>query len=419
MSVTTRRRAPWRAATAFAALSSALVLMAAVRVAPASAASPGRGGFVPITPFRLLDTRESRGLPYTGPAFGTGETRTFNVYSAGNFQIPNGQVGSVALNVTAVDSAGAGHLVVWPSDAPKPTASVLNYGGGDTVPNAVAVKVSAAGSFNVYAHIATHVVVDVMGYYAPAPGDSPDGGGFVGVTPKRLMDTRERIGASTLGDGGEVTLGVTGAGAAPGSASAVVLNVTVTNPTNGGFVSVWPSGVAQPTVSNLNYVRGQTVANQVTVKVGSGGSVEVFSKFRTDVIVDIMGWYAGGSPAPGGFVPLSPVRVMDSRLILGDVNYDAVTDSVILHLLGGNGLPTSGVGAVSLNITAVEPDAASYLTVWPDGAARPLSSNLNFVVTQTVPNAVSVGLGNEGGVEFYSPAFMDLVADLGGYFTRA
>jgi hypothetical protein len=137
------------------------------------------------------------------------------------------------------------------------------------------------------------------------------------------------------------------------------------------------------------------------------------------VIVDIMGWYAGGSPAPGGFVPLSPVRVMDSRLILGDVNYDAVTDSVILHLLGGNGLPTSGVGAVSLNITAVEPDAASYLTVWPDGATRPLSSNLNFVVAQTVPNAVSVGLGNEGGVEFYSPAFMDLVADLGGYFTRA
>jgi len=282
MNATTRRRAPLRALSVLVALSSAIVLTTTVHVAPASAASPGRGGFVPITPFRLLDTRESRGLPYSGPAFGIGETRTFNVYSAGNFQIPSGQVGSLALNVTAVDSAGAGHLVVWPSDAPKPTASVLNFGGGDTVPNAVAVKVSASGSFNVYAHNATQVVVDVMGYYAPAPGDSPDGGGFVGVTPKRLMDTRERIGAGTLGDGGQVSLNVTGAGAAPASAGAVVLNVTVTNPTNGGFVSVWPSGVSQPTVSNLNYVRGETVANQVTVKVGSGGSVEVFSKFRTD-----------------------------------------------------------------------------------------------------------------------------------------
>jgi hypothetical protein len=352
-------------------------------------------------------------VPYGTPALSSAETRTFNVYKAGNGQVPGGQVGSLSLNVTSVGAVGPGFLAVWPSDAAKPTASVVNYSGGDTVANAVAVRVAADGSFSVFTQTSTNIVIDVMGYYAATPGSTPDGGGFVGLTPKRLMDTRDGLGARRFGAGGTARLNVTGTGAAPANAAAVILNVTVTGPAAPGYFSVYPAGIGRPDVSNLNYGPLQTVANQVTVKVGASGSVDLFSQSATDVVIDIMGWYAPGPAAPGGFVPLSPVRVMDSRIIVGDVTYDPVTDSVILHLAGGFGGVPAGASAVSLNVTVVEPDGESYLTVWPDGAAKPLSSNLNFVAGSTVPNAVAVGLGVEGGVEFYTPVFPELVADLG------
>ena len=181
---------------------------------------------------------------------------------------------------------------------------------------------------------------------------------------------------------------------------------------------MWPTGAARPVASNLNYVAGVTQANQVTVKVGAGGAVSLFAQNSADLVVDIMGWYAGGAPTAGGFVPLDPVRVMDSRKNLGDVSYDPATDSVILHVGGTNGVPTAAA-AVALNVTAVFPIGEGYLTVFPDGNSRPLSSNLNFVTDQIVPNAVTVGLGAEFGIEMYSPAFLDVLVDLAGYYTAA
>ncbi|MGO9301335.1 MAG: hypothetical protein ACLQEG_13500, partial [Acidimicrobiales bacterium] len=59
---------------------------------------------------------------------------------------------------------------------------------------------------------------------------------------------------------------VTGLGTVPATASTAVLNVTVTNPTDAGFLTVFPEGeTPMPTVSNLNFSSGETVANLVTV----------------------------------------------------------------------------------------------------------------------------------------------------------
>lgn len=394
-----------------------VALAALVVVTPGRAdAAPGRGGFVPITPFRLVDTRGAAGVPYGGPFFAAGAVRTFSAYQGSG--IPPGAVGSLALNVTAVGPPGAGYLTVWPTGEAMPTASVLNYEGGQVVPNAVTVKVSAAGTFNVFAQTPTNVVIDIMGYYANTAG-SPDGGGFQGIPPKRLMDTRERLGSARFTSGASANLAVVTAGGAPAGAVAVVLNVTVTGTSGPGFLTVWPTGRARPVTSNLNYTAGQTRANQVTVKVGANGAVSLFAQTATDVVVDIMGWYAGGAPTPGGFVPLDPVRLMDSRINSGDASYDPSTDSVILRIGGGpSGVPV-GASAVALNVTAVFPLVEGYLTVFPDGKPRPLSSNLNFVTDDVVPNAVTVGLGAESGIELYSPAFLDVLADLAGYYTAA
>ena len=74
--------------------------------------------------------------------------------------------------------------------------------------------------------------------------------------------------------------------------TAVVLNVTVTNPTAPSYLTVWPDGAAQPLASDLNYVAGLTVPNLVVVKLGANGSIDLFNAAgTTDVVVDVVGWY--------------------------------------------------------------------------------------------------------------------------------
>ena len=111
-------------------------------------------------------------------------------------------------------------------------------------------------------------------------------------------------------------LNVTGVGGVPPTgATAVVLNVTVDAPLTSGFITAWPSGEAQPTVSNLNYVAGQTVPNLVTVKVGANGKVNLYnSEGFTSLIADVVGYYTAASAGcPGRFTAVTPKRVLDTR----------------------------------------------------------------------------------------------------------
>ncbi|MGW6984923.1 hypothetical protein ACWGE1_36640, partial [Streptomyces sp. NPDC054932] len=97
-------------------------------------------------------------------------------------------------------------------------------------------------------------------------------GTFVPVTPARLLDTRSGAGApvAKVGAGQSVNVKAAGrAGVPAAGVTAVVLNVTATNPTAGSYVTAHPHGSARPTASNLNFTAGQTVPNQVTVPVGA------------------------------------------------------------------------------------------------------------------------------------------------------
>ena len=101
-----------------------------------------------------------------------------------------------------------------------------------------------------------------------------------------------------------VVLPVSGVGA-------VALNVTVTEPSAWGFLTVFPTGASRPAASNLNFVAGQTVPNMVIAKVGADGQVSFFNQFgSTHVIVDVTGWFP---VAVGAIAPVVPARVMDTR----------------------------------------------------------------------------------------------------------
>jgi hypothetical protein len=186
------------------------------------------------------------------------------------------------------------YLTVYPTGSPRPLASNLNFVPGQTVANRVVVKVGAGGSVDFYdAAGHTDVVADVAGWFSDGTG--PAGGSlFVGVTPARILDTRA---GQSLGPNSIRVVSIAGQGGVPATnatvpPTAVVLNVTVTNPTTSSYLTAWPAGLAQPTASDLNYVAGLTVPNMVVVKLGANGAIDLYNAFGSvDVVIDVVGWY--------------------------------------------------------------------------------------------------------------------------------
>ncbi len=215
------------------------------------------------------------------------------------------------------------------------------------------------------------------------------------VTPERLLDTRTGNGAPTgpLGAGGTLQLQVTGRGLVPASGvSAVVLNVTATEPTAASYLTVYPAGVARPTASNLNFTPGWTGANFVTIAVGTGGIVDIYNNAgNVHVIADVVGYYAGaqsGLAVAGQFVRTTPQRLLDTRAPdFGGPLLDG--DWVVLGVDYG-AAANPHIKALAVNVTAVDPTAPGYLTTWNGQGSVPNTSTLNFVPHTIVPNLAVV-----------------------------
>jgi hypothetical protein len=120
--------------------------------------------------------------------------------------------------------------------------------------------------------------------------------------------------------------------------------------------------------------------------------------------------------AAGAFVSVTPTRLMDTRYKLGGSALGS-NGTLALPILGKGPVPTSGVSAVVLNVTATSPTASGYVTVWADGKTRPKASNLNFVKGETVPNLVVAPVGTNGKIDFYNySGTTQLIADVAGYY---
>jgi hypothetical protein len=253
--------------------------------------------------------------------------------------------------------------------------------------------------------------------------DLSSGARFNPVTPVRILDTRTTLTPSGVAgrvpQAGTLNLQITGANGIPGNATAVVMNVTAVAPTGAGFVTVWPRGVTQPLSSNLNFAPGDVVPNLVTVGIGTSGQVSLYHQGGSnDLVADVVGYY---SPASGDyFTPLTPIRALDTRTTntpSGTAARVGQGGEISLTIANANGVPANATGVV-LNVTAVSPNAAGYVTVYPNGVTRPLASNLNFVPGDIIPNSVIVGIGSAGKVNLFNAnGTIDLVADIVGYYS--
>ncbi len=248
------------------------------------------------------------------------------------------------------------------------------------------------------------------------------------LTPTRIADTRPGSGLANQGEtlqaGGSVDVQVASAGGVPATgAVAVVVNLTVTDTTSTGYVTAYPTGVARPLASAVNFTAGLTVANLVEVALGENGRITVYnSAGSTNVIVDVEGWVGAGLPGSGLFEPLPPARIADTRPGSGEPDAGKTLgprQAINVQVAGAGGVPASGVASVVLNVTATGTTSGSFLTVWPTGSNQPLASNLNWSATSTVPNRVIVQLGFGGMISIYNNAGnADVIVDVGGWFTN-
>ncbi len=368
-----------------------------------------QGDFVPLQPFRLLDTRNGIG----GRRLPLGAGTTVEVETYGHGGIPTEGVTAVALNVTAVGATASSYFTVWPGRDVRPNASSLNFSAGQTVPNLVVMKPGAGGRVAIWNEVGeVHALVDVVGYFRESTNDR-----LLSLQPARLLDTRNGIGApkAKVGAGGTVGLTVAGVGGVPSNGvDAVVLNVTVDGPTAESYLTIWPNGEALPNASSLNFRAGQTVPNLVIAKVGAGGKVNIFNAFgQVDLIADVVGCFT--AQALGRHKPVGPERILDTR---NNIYRNGVLNNqtFLMAVAGRAGVPATATAAI-LNVTVTAPSTTSFLTVWPSGQPMPTASSLNYTAGLTVANLVLVKLGPDGAINLAN-AFgsTHVIADVVGYF---
>jgi hypothetical protein len=377
----------------------------------------------PLTPQRVLDTRAADGSSVD--PVGPGQRLDLRV--TGRAGIPASGVTAVIMNVTATNATATSYLTVWPSGRARPLASNLNFGAGQTVANLVQAPVGGDGRVSIFNFAGSvDLVADVAGWVGSPIADGS--GLYQPITPRRAADTRSSSPRPRLHAGETLDLAISGpdqdaslAGLVPKQGvSAVMLNLTVDQPDNLGFLTAYPSDDPRPTASNVNFVAGQTVPNRVLARLGADGHLRVYAfAANLDVVVDVNGWFTdmSSSATSGAYIPVTPSRLLDTREtgspLSGTSRSVVVAGRAEVPVMTASSHPS----AVVLNVTATETTGPGFLTLWPSGVTMPLASDLNVVAGQTVANLVVVRVGPDGAINLFSSTGAQVIVDVLGWYS--
>ena len=280
---------------------------------------------------------------------------------------------------------------------------------------------------------------------APAPDTLGAGGEYHPLTPARIYDSRAATVVNETSPGPKPAtpaqptfdISLLGAGGIPDRAAdvlAVVVNITVTEPTAAGWLNAYGAGAGSGLASIVNYTANQTVPNLSIVRPGANGdlTVKLFTQSASataHVVVDVFGWFSTSSNAQRGarLVPVTPGRILDTREGAGTPLGRA--GSIELQVRGatlstgqvlGSG---SDIVGVVLNVTGVnqQPDSTgTFVSVVPEltPGVPPSTSNVNLARGQIKPNMVIVPIGADGRIRLYNHAgSAHVVVDVAGYLT--
>ncbi len=250
------------------------------------------------------------------------------------------------------------------------------------------------------------------------------------ITPVRVLDGRTPIGlAGPFVSGVPRTFAVANTGGIPADAVAITGNLTVTGQTAAGFASLTPTPTANPPSSTLNFPRGDTRANNVTIALAADGSLAAVYKATAGasayLLLDVTGYF---STATGGkYQPVVPSRILDSRTDLTihsfvanvpqsfAVRGDALLDPVITTI------PADAI-AITANLTVTGQTAAGFVSLTPDPTTTPATSTINFPLKDVRANGLTIPIAADGTIAAVFKAKagqVDLALDVTGYYTAS
>lgn len=366
--------------------------------AAAPITSPPLQSYTPITPQRLLDTRNNIG-GLSAP-LEAGCTIHLDVGA----DVP-ANVQAIALSVTAV-SGEMDFITVYPCALGRPESSNVNYRGGlSATANLVVAIPDVNRQVCIYSHGRTEVIVDLEGWWS----DGPDR--FASVRPERVYDSR-RPGFIPLEPdeprGIELPTSVV-----PADATSVVVNLTTTNSTERGFFVAYPCGSPTPNASNLNFEVNEDRAVSAIVGIGSDHSICVVSNVPSDVIVDVNGYYSSEFGLTAELQPQSGTRIVDTRNAIGGPRQRFAAGEVRSFDLAGEPGATE-TSAVTLNVISSGASQDGFVTIYPCGGPVPDVSNLNYRAGQTTSNLATVRLASDRTICVYTIQETDIIIDLYG-----
>jgi hypothetical protein len=254
--------------------------------------SANSSSFYAATPCRVADTRGPSGQ-FGGPSLVARQARDFPI-PLSSCGIPAAAT-AYSLNVTAIPGTDfLAYLTTFPTGSSRPFVSTLNSWTGEVRANAALVPVGANDSVSVFVTDPANVILDIDGYFG-----QPGGAGelaFYPLAPCRVVDTRWAAGAfggpeMEAKSARSFAIPVGGC-PVPSNAAAYSVNVTVVPDGVLSFLTAWPTGSPQPLVSTLNSFDGAVVANAAIVPAGTDGAVSIYVAGRTQVILDINGYFA-------------------------------------------------------------------------------------------------------------------------------
>ncbi len=280
----------------------------------------------------------------------------------------------------------------------------------------------------VLAAVLVAALLTVLPAARPAAAAAPAAGSFVALSPSRVIDTRSGVGGvpkGAVGANATISGQIGGHGGVPTSGvSAVAVTISTVTPAQAGVIIAWATGSAQPTTTNVQFAKGQQVSTLAVVPVSSGGAISLLNRSAgaVQLVVDVSGYFVGGSgSATGSFAPVAPVRVVDTRSGTGGNRKGALgADATFGAGIGGQpGVPSSGVSAVVVTITAVTPAQTGGLSAWADDTPRPGAINVQFAAGRAASNLAVVPVSGTGRIDLSnrSSGTVHVVVDVFGYFT--
>jgi len=379
---------------------------------------PGGTRFTPLGAVRALNTAG------TVPVSPIGVAAPRSLQIGGLFGVPADAV-AVVLNVSAVSPTAAGFLTVYPKGAGKPGTKNLDFAIGSTTSNLVTVAlgsgvVANAGQVLIATSAgSTNVIVDVVGYYKPDTGSY-----LTTVSPALALNTDSAVPKAPISSTVARDIKIAGLFGVPTDVTAVVLNVRTLAPSAAGWLTIYPKGTTKPVTKNVTFAAGQSVSNTVIVKLGTGaaanaGSISIAnSAGSTNVIVDVVGYFSSSSTG-GRYFTKTAVRTFNTADGTGgSLAKIGAGATVKLTIASRSGIPSTGVKAILMNVSASGRSAAGGITVSAAGSTKPSVNQVYGAANTTMSNMVVSALGETPGkVNIFNTAgTTDVMADLAGYF---